>query len=204
MHVVGPGVRRALVLGFLGGLTLANAGCLAAVLGTAAAGGAVGYAYYRGDVSRDFPASFEATWAATQLAVADERLPVGQQQAHIDTGEIVGKSPKGDDVTISLAPMSENNSQTRVHVRVGYFGDRELSERLLDRIAARLPQVAINPVSPSIVNNPGYGAARVVPVPVTNGVVPAGFQQTGPPPVVTPAETAAPPVAGNVSSGKKG
>jgi hypothetical protein len=202
MRVGKQGVRRILILGALGIIALANSGCLAAVLGTAAAGGAVGYAYYKGNVSQDYPAAFEPTWLATQYALADERLPVVHQNPMIDSGEIESKTEKGDVITISLEPIGEGNKQaTRVHIRVGYFGDHELSERLQDRIAGRLQQIGTPPGQSSIATNPGYAAPGVLPVSAMGGAAPTGTGQTAPPPLAG-TQTVPPPLAGtNATAG---
>jgi hypothetical protein len=157
---------------------LGNAGCLAVAAGAAAAGGVAGYAYYKGSVSREYPALFEQTWAATQAALADLAIPVVSVSHDAGSGVLEARNG-GDRMEVSLeavpSPAPGAGPWTRVSVRVGVFGDRALSERLLDQIQARLT-----------------GPAAVAPVPVTGAPVSVSSQE---PPVAVPAESGPPPPA---------
>ncbi len=152
----------------LAALALANSGCLAVAVGTAAAGGAVGYAYWRGNVWQEYPAGFEQTWAATQAALLDLGLPlVGAEHERATEGTLKSQTGDGTSVTVALetraTPIPAEGPVTRVHVRVGWWGDSGVSERLLAQVHARLST-----------------APQAVPLP------PAAPPQTAPPPLAAP------------------
>jgi hypothetical protein len=118
----------------------ANAGCLVVAAGTAAGAGAAGYAYYRGNVEREYAASFEQTWSAAQAALADLGLPVISVTHGYGDGTVECQTADGRKVEINVeAADSPGAPLTRVGVRVGVFGDRPLSERYLDQLQSRLP-----------------------------------------------------------------
>jgi hypothetical protein len=164
--------RALLIYSILALVALTNSGCLVAILGTAAAGGAVGYAYYHGNVSRDFLAPLGPTVAATDRAVRDLGLPVMDGKMDGTTATIESQTPEGDRVAIYMEPVpGATYPATRVHVRVGWFGDHELTGQLHRRIATHLQQQApADPGSPSIIDQP----------PPPQGVTPASHTQEPP------------------------
>jgi hypothetical protein len=155
----------------LAACTLASGGCLAVAVGAVAGGAAVGYTYYRGGVGQDFRADFDTTWAATQQALADLGMPIQEPARAENSGSLKSQSGDGTTIKVSLetrnAKIPAEGPITEVHVRVGlFFGDRQVSEKLLTQIQARLmPQ------------------GQPLPLPPVNGPV----QQTAPPPLATPA-----------------
>ncbi|MCI0458698.1 MAG: DUF3568 domain-containing protein [Gemmataceae bacterium] len=154
-----------LVLAFL---ALANSGCLAVAVGTAAAGGAVGYAYWRGNVWQEYPAGFEPAWTAAQAALLDLGLPLtGVERESTSEGTLKSQTGDGTSVTITLETrpgrIPAEGPVTRVNVRVGLWGDPAVSERLLAQVQARLsaaPEVV--PLPPAQTAPPPLGAPEVV------------------------------------------
>jgi hypothetical protein len=125
----------------LAGIAASNAGCLVVAVGAAAAGGAAGYAYYKGRVSKDYPAGFEETWTATQAALNDLGLPLASLEHDVGRGEIGSRPADGPKVDVSVEALPGGKgltSLTRVSVRVGIFGDRRLSEQILAQVQTRL------------------------------------------------------------------
>jgi hypothetical protein len=156
--------------------TLASSGCLAVAVGGAAAGGAVGYAYLRGGLSQEFRAGLDDTWVATNAALGDLGMSVLAAGSKGETSAVVeSQTGAGAKVHISLetrpSPIPAEGPLTRVSVRVGVFGDRPVSERVLAQIQGRLTPQAVVPLPP---------AGTVV--------VPAGgaFPQTAAPPLANP------------------
>lgn len=183
------GFRRRLVTTFYllaAALPLVASGCLAVAVGGAAAGGAVGYAYLRGGLSQDFRAGLNDTWTATHAALADLGMPALPPLERKETTASV-ESQTGDGTKVHLAletrpsPIPAEGPLTRVNVRVGVFGEKAVSEKLLAQIQLRLTP-ALQPVPLP----PAPGAPTVV-VPAGAVVVqppqPPGFPQTGPPPL---------------------
>jgi hypothetical protein len=157
-------------------LALANSGCLvAAIGGVAAAGGAAGYAYYKGGLAKDFNASLDTSWAAAKASAVELGMPVVAEKREKDGGIIDVKAGDGQTVRINFETLPvavpTDGPRTDVSVRAGLFGDRALSERVIAQIASHLePQAAASPA-------PG---TRLVPVP----------RETAPPPAQS---TASPP-----------
>src|SRR5262245_4997578 len=166
----------------------ASSGCLAVALGTAAAaGGAAGYVYLRGNVWQEYPTDFTTTWVAAHAALLDLGLPVTGVKRDTETeGTLTGQTGSGEEVSVSLETRASkapaDGPITRVMVRVGLLGDRTLSERLLDRVHARLGQ------PPQVIPGAPVPAEGSAPQPNPVQVVPAGaaFPQTPPPPLAAP------------------
>ncbi len=129
----------------LAAVAMANAGCLAATAGAVGAAG-VGYAYYRGKVTRDFQANYEDVRAAAYSTFAALGMPVVGEERIASTGSISGLTGVGDKVQLSIetapTPIPADGPRTTVGVRVGSFGDNILSERILHQIAIRLPHAS--------------------------------------------------------------
>jgi Protein of unknown function (DUF3568) len=126
---------------------LANAGCLAAAVGAAAGGAAAaGYFYYTAPLVRDYPNPYGDTLAAAKAALADLQFAVLKEQP--ESGGTVIETRTGDGVKVLVAldlvtnPVPADGSLTRVSVRVGHFGDEEISTRIQEQIAKHLPPPA--------------------------------------------------------------
>jgi hypothetical protein len=154
-------------------IALANGGCLvAAIGGAAAAGGVAGYAYYKGGLVQEFNASLDDSWAAAKTALQELGLPLLAEKREKDGGVLDSRMGDGETVRIALeskpARLPAEGPLTDVSVRVGLFGDRPLSERILTQVGAHLA-----PVRPVAASAPG---APLVPVP----------HETAPPPLGRP------------------
>ncbi len=125
-------------------LALANAGCIVAAVGAAAGGAAaVGYAYYSAPLTRDYPVAFGDASAAVKAALADLQFPV-VKETPVGGGTLI-ETHTGDGVKVQIAldvitsPVPADGSLTKISVRVGHFGDEEISARIQDQIARHLP-----------------------------------------------------------------
>ncbi len=160
-------------------LALIHGGCLVLAAGAAAGGAAaVGYAVWKGRMYRDYYAAMPDTQAAVVAALADLQFPVANQ-ATVD-GETYVESLTADrtKVKIYLDPVPgrvpADGPVTRVSIRVGTFGDEDLTRRLLDQIGYRLAPTAQS------------GPIRPVPAPLPPTPPPA--VETAPPPLAVPAK----------------
>jgi hypothetical protein len=121
-------------------IALANSGCLL-LAGSAAAGGAAGYAYYRGNVTERMNGDFTTVWHATHDALYDLGMPVKKESRDAMNGTIETVTGQGDRVKISieqeLPKIPTDPPATEVGVRVATFGDQELSRRILAQVAYR-------------------------------------------------------------------
>jgi hypothetical protein len=190
------GVR--VVYAVLAALALLQGGCLAVGLGVAAGGAAaVGYAYYKGSVYHDFPATVNDSLAAAHAALLDMQFPILAEENKGDKGFIASRTGDGRKVSIHLtsvaSPIPAEGIQTRISVRVSAFGNEEVSTRILDQITRHLapPPLAV----PQVVVPPVAVPPAVPPVAVPRG---APTTQSAPRPTVIPttaARTAEPPLA---------
>jgi hypothetical protein len=143
--------KQALTLA-VAALLLVNTGCLLAVTGAAAAGGATaGYLYYRGALYREYPANLESAQAAVRAALLDLRMPVLEETSGSGEASVSSQTADGSTVRIALelvpGRIPVEGPMTRISVRVGYTGDEIVSARVLDQISLRLVQAA--PMTPS-------------------------------------------------------
>jgi hypothetical protein len=119
---------------------LGQAGCLA-VVGGAALGGTA-YAYHNGKATAWFPSDFADSWHAVKEALNDLALPIKAEQRHRLAGTIESATHTGTKITITLEEkppkVGLSEHQTELTVRVGVFGDSEVSQRLLEQIRQRL------------------------------------------------------------------
>jgi hypothetical protein len=127
----------------LAALALAQAGCLALVIGGAAGAGAAGYAIYQGgNFYRDYPATLDDTDGTVKTALHELKLPLVNESREGD--EIAIESRAGDDGRVSIKLKSlpsripADGSSTHITVRVGNLGDEAMSTRILDQISLHL------------------------------------------------------------------
>ncbi len=134
-------MRRTLIL-FLAALLLTQSGCLVAAAGAAAGAGA--YAYYRGNVTDTYAVEFGEAYQASREALADMAMPVISENHQGVTGSIESSLADGTRVSISVEEKPRNlatdNHSSQVGVRIGTFGDQNLSARMQQQIATRISQ----------------------------------------------------------------
>ncbi len=182
-------IRLVLAQILVGIVALGNAGCAVLAIGAAAGAGAAGYAYATRTVVQTHNGNSNITWSATHLALADLNLPVAKSDPKKLTLESL--SPEKDRIYISLEPKNVPATggrtfyATDVAVRVGVFGDHELSDINHAQIAARLQQ----PINGKYVGP--FGDKQIAP-PNQYPVSPTNF---------TPPETPPPPSTKSPVSG---
>ena len=156
--------------------------------GGVAAGGAVGYAYYQGNVVRYYAASLPDVLAATKTSLGELGMPVLKDEASGPSPILECRTAKGDRVHIKLdmepSKIPSEGTLTRVGVRVATFGDQQVSERILDQIGFHLVPAQF-PVAPVDRAAAASVDSRIKPTP--SPIQLTGGQQPG--------ETAAPPLA---------
>jgi hypothetical protein len=112
-------------------------GCGALVAGGAgAAAGAGTVAYVRGELQSTYPASFDRTWNATLAALQESDLRVTETERDGAQGTINARRTDDTAVTVNLERAGPGT--TTVKIRVGVFGDEELSRAIHRRIASQL------------------------------------------------------------------
>jgi len=153
--------RHHAILLLLAAAGMLNAGCCCVLVGAgvaAIAGGAgTGYAYSKGKVAETYPADFADSWIAAHAALADLGLVIEKENSK--RGFISSHTPNGTRVRLNVKEQAvkcpAEGPRTRITLRVGCFGDRAVSERVLRQIALRLdPPVPVEspdaPVPPSV------------------------------------------------------
>lgn len=195
MPDAGQGQTSRLVFLGLMLVALLNSGCLAAAAVGAAGGGAAAfYAYQRGRLYRDYPASLTDAIAAVRTSLAELQFPPGSEKLKDGTACIETKTVDGATVHVYLEALTSRvpveGPVTRITVRVGAFGDDAVSARILD-------QVSIHLIVPGTVQ-----AATMTP-PVVRPQPPQPPESTAPPVVrpqpQQPPESTAPPAAAPVA-----
>ncbi|MCA9810130.1 MAG: DUF3568 family protein [Candidatus Dadabacteria bacterium] len=112
-------------------------GCLAAAaVGVAAVAGAGTVAYIKGELKATEEASMDKAWKATEGAVDELQFLVINKIHDAVSGELEAKTADNKTVKISLKRIG--NNLTEITIRVGTFGDENLSRYILSKIEARL------------------------------------------------------------------
>ena len=107
-------------------------GCVAA----AAAAGAAGAIYVSGDLETTLDATPNVVAAAAVKGLSDLGMSDIESSASALDGEVTARSARDDSIKIVLEAQGEK--QTDTSIRVGTFGDEEMSVRILDAIKKRL------------------------------------------------------------------
>ncbi len=131
-----PTIRKTcLTLALAAGL-FGLAGCRLFVVGAAAGAGALTVAYIDGKVVADYGYSLDQVAAAARQAISD--LGFAQPEEIKDETAVTFNThnAKGNSIKIAITRTSDKSS--KVTIRVGTFGDKELSMLINDKIKAGL------------------------------------------------------------------
>ncbi len=121
----------------LSGSLLLNSGCWLVVVGAAAGAGAATVAYVDGDLEVTYVNSYESVVAAANSAVTQLGFARAEERKDAATDILNTHTAKGDSVRIAITKTSD--SMTKVNIRIGTFGDEQLSRTINDKIKANLP-----------------------------------------------------------------
>jgi hypothetical protein len=125
-------IRRLLVAVGLGASLVFLSGCILAAAGAGA--GAV--AYVRGDLEANLDVEFNRGVEAVRQAItALEFAPVSENK---DALKAVLVSRTALDKKVEINVSNSGKSLTNIKIRVGVFGDEQLSLAILERIKANL------------------------------------------------------------------
>jgi hypothetical protein len=120
----------------LSGFLLTGGGCVLFVAGAAAGAGVAGYAYVSGILKSTEQASLDHAWTATLGAMKDLEFPVTKQAKDALTGHLTARNAGDKKIDIDLKKISDK--ATEISIRVGTFGDENLSRVILGKIKKRL------------------------------------------------------------------
>lgn len=116
----------------LGTSVFTLSGCILAAAGAGA--GAV--AYVRGELEANLDKDYNAVVEAARSALAD--LEFARVSENKDALKAVMISRTAMDKKVEVTIANSGKSLTSIKIRVGVFGDEQLSMSILDRIKARL------------------------------------------------------------------
>lgn len=111
-----------------------TAGCIGLIVGGAGAAGA--YAWINGNLSRNYKQPMETTLEGVLSALRVLRLNITERKHDAFDGYVTAKMVKGKNVRITLERWT--NSETRVTVRVGALGDRDVAMKIHEQIESEL------------------------------------------------------------------
>ena len=109
-------------------------GCPAVLLGAGAGIGTV--AYIKGELVTTLETSVQTIMPAVRATVVALGLEHVADESDVLTGKVVARSAHGEQITILLTRLTD--SSTKLSIRVGVFGDRAVSQKILEEIHQRL------------------------------------------------------------------
>jgi hypothetical protein len=111
-------------------------GCTALVVGAAAGGATAGALYYKGELKASVDGTPEAVIVATEKAFKDLIWAKETATASQTDGLATARTATGKEVKVTVNATTPQVSEVRI--RVGTFGDENLSRLLYDRIISFL------------------------------------------------------------------
>lgn len=112
-------------------------GCLAAAAAGAAAGGGA-FVYVNGAIKALEAQDVDTVWKATLAGFEDMNLLA--EAKHKDAFEAKCQAYGPGDKIVRVHIERQNKDVTEIKIRVGWFGDREFSEELLNKIRSHYPE----------------------------------------------------------------
>ena len=108
-------------------------GCVVVAAGAVGAGAV---AYVRGELESSVEHDLDATYRATQRALAAmEFAKISERKSAVDA-ELLSRTALDKKVEIKLVKITDR--VTKVQIRVGFVGDEQLSLAILEKIKAEL------------------------------------------------------------------
>ncbi|MFM7110836.1 MAG: DUF3568 family protein [Planctomycetota bacterium] len=150
--------KRFIILAYFVFSVVSGTGCIAAVVGGAAAAGGLGYAYYNGLLERNYIGPIQQVFLSTKKALESLRLPISQETIEISKAHLESKTSDGGRIRIWLEPVQGKSTTTslttKVSIRVDLFGDREISRLIFDEIDKQLGPSGIPPDEKPLASTP--------------------------------------------------
>jgi Protein of unknown function (DUF3568) len=111
---------------------VASGGCALFLLGAGAAAGAGTVAYMGGVLKASDEVSMDRAWNASLQAMKDLEFKVTKSQKDALEGEITAH--RADDTKITILLKKQTDKVTEFRIRVGFWGDENLSRLIYDKI----------------------------------------------------------------------
>lgn len=126
-------LRNLTIAVLISGLMLQMTGCAVLLLGGAAAGAAAaGVMYHEGELRADIDASPPEVIKATERAFRDLIWTKESAKSTTADGLATARTATGKEVVVTVIRKTETVS--RIGIRIGTFGDENLSRLLYDKI----------------------------------------------------------------------
>ena len=125
-------MRNGVIAVLISMLMLQMTGCAALLIGGAAGATAAGLMYHEGELRADLEAPPPTVIKATERAFRDLIWTKESAQASATDGQATARTATGKEVSVTVTRKTENTSE--IGIRVGTFGDENLSRLLYDKI----------------------------------------------------------------------
>jgi Protein of unknown function (DUF3568) len=103
-------------------------GCVTTAVGGGSSAAAGTYSYFSRNLEVIYGVPLADVWPRALAAVESLQLHIDRQRIDGLGGEIQARRPNGTRVQVCLKPTGDHS--TSVSVRIGFWGDREMSERV--------------------------------------------------------------------------
>jgi hypothetical protein len=110
-----------------------NRSCAPVVVGAAAGAGTV--AYIQGELKTTDEVPLERAWIASQAAMDSMQFRVVEREKDVVDARLKAIGAADKEIYINLHSVSPQ--MTEVRIRIGVFGDQDLSRRILNEIRER-------------------------------------------------------------------
>ncbi len=117
-------------------LALALTGCTAALVGAGAGMGVGTYSYLKGELDVTYPVAYEKVVAATEASVRDLGFTLEKEEKDSLRCRIQAKMADGTGVKLKVDSVSPQI--TRLRIKVGWFGDKDVSIQIMRAIEKRM------------------------------------------------------------------
>lgn len=121
----------------LASLVVVQTGCVVVAVGAAGVAGAGAVAYVRGDLQASLPNGYESVVRASSKAIDQLQFKKVEDNHDVLKAVLVARTG-GDDKKVVITVTRESDENTKVVIRVGFFGDQALSMTILEKIKANL------------------------------------------------------------------
>jgi hypothetical protein len=121
----------------LSAVTSLLAGCIVAAVAVGAGAGVGTYAYVNGKLTDDIPATPERVVAATNQAFADLHMAVISSASSAVDGKVIARTAEDKRIKVHVA-SSSSSTVSHISIRVGTWGDKDISIRVLEAIKGHL------------------------------------------------------------------
>ncbi len=94
------------------------------------------YKYYHGVLTVVYEAPYIETWEATLQSLDEMGITIERKKHDLTSAKIVAKQPDKKTVTISI--LYKSSQETEMTIRVGFFGNKDASDRIKEKIRVAL------------------------------------------------------------------